>query len=228
MEPYNTRWGINTWGEWAQPDETKFFSVRSHKNACNVASWQINKTYMELSNDEILVKDNTNMISTVCSAKYQDDGQIKRIDFLKFLEAKNDPIVSFHLYNRENRVGFKNFTPIPERSGKEIGLMKYKYYFMCENSSEYNYITEKLWEPILCHCLCFYWGCPNVSDYIDPRAFVQLDMNDFSKSFEIMKTAISENWWEQRLPFILEEKKKILEYYAFCPTVERIIQSIRK
>jgi hypothetical protein len=67
-----------------------------------------------------------------------------------------------------------------------------------------------------------------VSEYIDPRAFVQLDMNDFVKSFEIVKQAIQENWWEQRLPFIREERKKILEYYAFCPTVERIIQSVRK
>jgi GR25 family glycosyltransferase involved in LPS biosynthesis len=228
MEPFHTRWGINTWGEWAQPDETKFLSVRSHKNACNVASWQINKTYEELSKDEILEKHDHNIISTVCSSKYQDDGQRKRINFLKYIEERNDPVVSFHLYNRENHCGFKNYTPIPEFSGKEIGLMKFKYYFMCENSSEHNYITEKLWEPILCHCLCFYWGCPNVSEYIDPRAFVQLDMNDFVKSFEIVKQAIQENWWEQRLPFIREERKKILEYYAFCPTVERIIQSVRK
>ena len=101
--------------------------------------------------------------------------------------------------------------------------MKYKYYFMCENNAEHNFITEKLWEPILCHCLCFYWGCPNVADYIDPRAFVQLDMNDFEKSFQIVKTAIAEDWWRQRLPFIKTERLKILEYYAFCPTVERII-----
>lgn len=228
MEPYYTQTGINTWGEWAQPDETKFLQVQSHKNACNVASWQINQTYAELSKDETLVKHNHNMISTVCSSKYQDDGHQKRINFLRYIEAKNDPVVSFRLYNRENLAGFKNFTPIPAFSGKEIGLMKYKYYFMCENNAEHNYITEKLWEPILCHCLCFYWGCPNVSDYIDPRAFVQLDMNDFEKSFEIVKQAIQENWWEQRLPFIREERKKILEYYAFCPTVERIIESVRK
>jgi hypothetical protein len=112
---------------------------------------------------------------------------------------------------------------------KEVGIMKYKYYFMCETNAEHNFITEKLWEPILCHCLCFYWGCPNVNEHVDPRAFVQLDMDDFEKSFQIMKTAISENWWEQRLPFIIEEKKKILEYHAFCPTVERIIEeSIQK
>lgn len=225
MEPYYTQFGINSWGEWAQPDETKFLSVRSSKNACTVASWQINQNYMELSKNEMPVKHDHSIISTICSSKYQDDGQQKRINFLKFIEAKNDPVVSFRLYNRENQAGFKNYTHIPEYYGKEIGLMKYKYYFMCENSSEHNYITEKLWEPILCYCLSFYWGCPNVSDHIDPRAFVQLDMNDFEKSFEIVKQAIQENWWEQRLPFIREERKKILEYHAFCPTVERIIKS---
>ena len=94
---------------------------------------------------------------------------------------------------------------------------------MCENNSEYNYITEKLWEPILAECLCFYWGCPNVSDYINPLAYIQLDMEDFEKLFKIIKDSINNNLWEERLPIIREEKQKILDYYNFFPTLERII-----
>ena len=230
MEPwcYNPahNWGVKTWGEWAEPDETKFLQVRSHRNYYNNGFWQLRSSYTELKNTVNVEKYNHSIISTICSSKYFDEGHIKRIDFLKFIETKDDPVVSFHYYNHNNPFQFKNYMGLARPNiDKEVGMMKYKYYFMCENNAERNFITEKLWEPILCHCLCFYWGCPNASDYIDPRAFVQLDMNDFEKSFALVKTAIAENWWEQRLPFIVQERNKILEYYAFCPTVQRIINN---
>lgn len=228
MEPwcYNPadNWGVKTWGEWAKPDESKFLQVRSHRNYYNNGFWQLRSSYTELKNMTSIEKHDHSIISTICSSKYFDEGHIKRIDFLKFIEMKDDPVVSFHYYNHDNPFQFKNYMGLARPNvDKEVGIMKYKYYFMCENNAEHNFITEKLWEPILCHCLCFYWGCPNASDYIDPRAFVQLDMNDFEKSFAIVKQAIKENWWEQRLPFIIQEREKILEYYAFCPTVERTI-----
>lgn len=229
MEPwcYNPahNWGVKTWGEWAQPDESKFLQVRSHRNYYNNGFWQLRSSYTELkAKTSIIEKYNHSIISTICSSKYFDEGHIKRIDFLKFIELKDDPDVQFHYYNHDNPFQFKNYMGLARPNvDKEVGIMKYKYYFMCENNAEHNFITEKLWEPILCYCLCFYWGCPNASDYIDPRAFVQLDMNDFEKSFAIVKQAIAENWWKERLPFIMQEREKILEYYAFCPTVERII-----
>jgi hypothetical protein len=95
---------------------------------------------------------------------------------------------------------------------------------MCENNAESNFITEKIWEPIICETLVFYWGCPNISEYINPLAFVQLDMDDFIGSLEIIKNAIKNNLWEKRLPFIKEEKRKILDYYNWFPTLERIIK----
>jgi hypothetical protein len=94
---------------------------------------------------------------------------------------------------------------------------------MVENNYEEDFITEKLWEPILCECLTFYYGCPNVSDYIDPRAYVQLDMDDFEGSYRTIKTAIEEDWWSQRISIIRQEKQKILNELAFFPTVERIV-----
>jgi hypothetical protein len=99
---------------------------------------------------------------------------------------------------------------------------------MCENNQETNFITEKIWESLLCETLCFYWGCPNLSDYIHPLAYIELDMNDFEKSFQIMKNAIENNEWEKRLPIIREEKKKVLNCYNFYPTLSRVIHSIRE
>ena len=83
---------------------------------------------------------------------------------------------------------------------------------MVENNFEKNFITEKVWEPILCETLVFYYGCPNLKDYINERAYVQLDMNDFEKSYNIIKQAFKEDWWSQRLPYIQQEKQKIIVF----------------
>ena len=64
---------------------------------------------------------------------------------------------------------------------KHTGMLPFKYYFMIENNYEENYITEKFWEPILCECLIFYYGCPNVKHYVDNDVFVPLNMNNFEE-----------------------------------------------
>jgi len=232
MEPWCPRpeqqWGVKTWGDWAVPDDTKFLQVRRHNKYYNNGFWQLKSTYTELKQLKDVNKYDHNIISTICTSKYFDPGHIKRIDFLKFIEEKNDPLVSFHLYNEDNAFNFKNYKGQARPDiDKEVGIMNYKYYFMCENNEEYNFMTEKIWEPLLCNCLCFYWGCPNLKDYINPLSYIQLDMDDFEKSFEIVKHAIQNNLWEERLPIIVEERQKVLDYYNFCPTVERIIASAK-
>lgn len=225
MEPwcgdsYQT-WGVKTWGEWAKPDPKKFLQVRSHDAFYNNAFWQLSSSYTALRSTHP-EKTKGETISSICSSKYFDPGHKYRIDFLKFLEAKGD--IDLHIYNADNKHGFKSYSgPVTAHKDKDKGIAPYKYYFMCENNVERNFVTEKLWEPILTETLCFYWGCPNVADILDKRAYVQLDMADFEGSYQIVKQAIAENWWEKRLPFLRAEKQKILEYYQFFPTLERII-----
>lgn len=215
-------WGVKTWGEWARPDPAKFLQVRSHEFFLNTGFWQLNKTYTELQ--EVAVKNERldGIVSSICSSKYFDPGHIKRIDFMKYIESKGG--IPLHIYNEDNKHGFASYMgtarPVVD---KEKGVLPYKYYFMCENNVEKNFITEKLWEPILCETLCFYWGCPNVSEYINPLAYVQLDMEDFEASYTIMLNAIRDNLWEKRLEVIREEKKKVLENYNFFPTLESIL-----
>ena len=105
------------------------------------------------------------------------------------------------------------------------GLAPYKYSFAAENNSETGYATEKIWEPILCECLCFYWGCPNLEEYIDSRAFVRLPLDNFEESLSIIKKAIEEDWYNQRIDIIRQEKQRILNELGFFPTLEKIIQN---
>ena len=214
-------WGVKTWGVWAIPDESKFLHVRTHKKYYNNCMWQLYIDYNQLMNNSI--KKTHNYMSTICSSKYYDPGHIKRIDFLKFIENKIDTSIKIDIFGSDNKFQFKNYIKALDFDKKNEGILPYKYYFMVENNCEYNYITEKLWEPIICECLCFYYGAPNVSDYINDKAYVQLDMDDFEKSYNIIKNAIDNDLWSERINIIRKEKYKILNYYNFYPTVERII-----
>jgi hypothetical protein len=143
---------------------------------------------------------------------------------MKFIESKSDPDVLLHIFNEDNQHGFSSYQGKARAFvDKERGILPYKYYFMCENNQERNFITEKLWEPILCESLCFYWGCPNVADYINPNAYVQLDMDDFEASFNTIKQAIQMNLWLHRLPYIQEAKRLILTKYGFFPTLDSVL-----
>jgi hypothetical protein len=228
MEPWcygsEQDWGVKTWGEWAEPSEKKFLQVRTHKKYhCN-GFWQISYDYNTLKK-LIPVKRSGNAISTICSSKYYDPGHIKRVDFIKFLESKNNPSVNVDVYGYDNKLGFKNYKGSIPVNQKEIGIEPYRYYFICENNSENNYMTEKIWEPLLCESLCFYWGCPNLDDYIDRRAYIVLNMDNFEEAYQTIQNAIENNLWEERLPIIRKERQKILDKYNFFPTLEGIIQS---
>ena len=62
-----------------------------------------------------------------------------------------------------------------------------------------------------------------MKEYIDERAFVYLELSNFDDDYTKIKNAIDNNLWEQRLPYIKEAKKKILDYLQFFPRLERII-----
>jgi hypothetical protein len=231
MEPWvndaTKNWGVKTWNKWSQPDNELFLAVRGRKtHHHNNAFWQLELTHNELLNLKV---EKTKIISSICSSKYFDEGHIARIDLLKYIEQKNDPNVIIDIYNQDNHHNFKNFKgPVSPYVDKSKGYKPYKYYFMIENNYEENFITEKLWEPILCESLCFYYGCPNVTDYIDSRAFVLLDINDFENSYQIIKKAIEEDLWSQRIDIIRQEKQRILNELAFFPTIEKIIIKTQK
>jgi hypothetical protein len=100
---------------------------------------------------------------------------------------------------------------------------KYKYVLGVENNSEYNYATEKIWESILCEALCFYWGCPNLEDYIEPLSFVRLPLENPAAAQQIIERAIAEDWWTQRIEVIKKMKAKILNELAFFPLLARTL-----
>ena len=235
MEPWvndkNKPWGVKTWGEWSTPDETKFLYVGTHKKYLNTVQWQIKIPDQPILSNLNKSNKREDKIISILSSKDWDTGHQLRINFIKYLEnarlnhtiIKNKKIHKIDVFGERNFHNIKNYKGQLKDNKKENHLIDYKYCFSGENNSEINYATEKIWEPILCECLCFYWGCPNLEDYIDSRAFVRLDLNNFKESLDIINKAIEEDWWSQRIEYIKKEKERIINELGFFPRIQKMI-----
>lgn len=206
------------WKEWASPDPTKFLRIFDHTSTYNNLEWHLKQSYEQLSNTH---SQKTKVLSTILSEKYFDEGHIKRVDFVKHIENN----IQINVYG-SNLYSYNNYiSPLPKYN-KDEGLLPYKYTFTAENNSIPNYFTEKIVDAILSECLCFYWGCPNLEEYIDSQAFIRLDLNDMDASMKIVRQAIENNEWSKRIDAIRREKTKILDELQFFPRLERILKEI--
>jgi GR25 family glycosyltransferase involved in LPS biosynthesis len=207
----------STWGAWASPDPRQFLQVRSHDRFPNNGEWHLGLTYDELMAQPI---EKSAVLSSVTSSQTSLPGQRLRVEFLKHLEEHGTPI---DIYGKDNRQGFAGYRGSLPPHDKRAGILPYRYTFAAENSSEPNYFTEKIIDAILGEALCFYWGCPNVDDYIDPRAFIRLPLEDLAGSRQVVEEAIRDNEWDARIEHIRGEKRRILDEHQFFPTLARVV-----
>lgn len=217
-------------GFFADPPKDFFGKLCTHKYERNLFQSTLDKSYSYLKETDLSLQKVTSErgsdLSMLISSLYTWPGHKLRVDFVHFLE-KNHPEFKFDLYGKTNDQNFKTYIGVIPVYKKDAGVIPYKYTFNCENSNEYNYATEKIVDAILSETLCFYWGCHNLEDYLEPESFIRLPLEeDFEKSFQIMREAIENNEWEKRLPSIKRMKHKILDELQFFPHIEKIIKSI--
>ena len=213
---------IKTKSMWNQLDNVKhkLFHCFDYTHNHNIIDWNINKTYKELQHMNI-IKDNNldSTISTIISGNLTSSGDVKLMDFIKFLQQKDVPINVFGSDNWET----KNYQGPLENNHTDNALFSYKYVINCETNKNRNYLSHRLIDGILSECLVFYSGCSNIKELIDEKSFVWLELSNFEKDYQIIKKAIQENWWEQRIEHIKNAKHKILNELSFFPILEKII-----
>jgi hypothetical protein len=219
----NIKNNIKEWGFWGDltniEDKLKFIGY--HDNCINNLEWHLSKTYNELKNEEIIKNPNyKHILSAIVSNKNSDPGQQKRINFLKFLDSKDD--IEVHVFGT-NDFNWKNYKGKLPEYNKDNGLFPYYYTFNAENCKKKNYVTEKLIDGILSECLTFYWGCPNVKEIFNEKSFVELNLHDFNQDYISIKKNLENFEWENRIKYIREEKNTILEEKQFFPNLEKII-----
>ncbi|MEO6327228.1 MAG: glycosyltransferase family 25 protein, partial [Thermoanaerobaculia bacterium] len=157
MEP---RRALPTWGDWAEPDPREFLQVRSHDRYRNNSEWHLAMTWQELASQS---PEKSKDLSSITSGKFSDPGQRLRVLFLKHLEEQGTKLDIFGSDNTQGFLGYRGRLPDHD---KRDGILPYRYTIAVENHAEVNYFTEKIVDAILGECLCFYWGCPNLEEYL--------------------------------------------------------------
>ena len=200
--------------------------VVTHQSQLNWCEFHIRRSYRYLREHH---PEKTRVLSAVIASGDALPGQRKRVAFLKYLETQDLTflVTPFDHYGYDNRHNFQHYRgPLPRRT-KESGLEPYKYSLAFEAIDEPNYVTEKLFDCLLCECLPFYWGAPNLEEWLDPECFIRLDLGDPHAAFQTIRRAILERQWEQRLPAIRRAKEMILDQYNIFPALENIMQGVR-
>jgi len=103
---------------------------------------------------------------------------------------------------------------------KAEALDPYQYHIAIENHVFPHHLTEKLPDAFLGYTLPFYHGCPNASDYFPAESFIPIDINDFEGTVDIIQSTLANNEYKDRLPYIIEARKRVLEKYNLFALLE--------
>lgn len=152
----------------------------------------------------------TKLFSSVTSDLCVMEGHQRRLELIYRLDKVIEE--GFHIWGKNYSGQF--FPLIHSYKGmladKYKALWPYQYHFACENSFVPGYFTEKIVDPIIAECLCFYDGCLNISEFIDERAFVKINVEDQEKAISTIIENIQHGERKKRLKYIREQKKRLL------------------
>lgn len=156
----------------------------------------------------------TLQIATVCSSKKQHH-TLHNVRYA-FTQALKDEIPELEIFGHGVRA----------MDDKADFITPYRYHVAIENHIASHHFTEKLTDPFLGFSLPFYAGAPNAADYFPRESFVAINMFDVQGSANIIRKAIAENLYEQRLPAILKARRLVLEQYGFFQMLARHIERL--
>lgn len=208
---------------WACIEPKKLLAKWDHKGLenYNMVEWHLPQSSAELEN-MVFEKTKNNIVSSILSTKDHYAFQRIRLDFA--LYAQN--FVEWDAYGTSGNLPWKSFKGVLPYHNKLAALAPYKYSFACENNTIPGYVTEKLYDCILSETLCFYSGAPNVSQLIDSRAYIQIELDDFDSTLFTIKTAIQTQQWENRIEYIRKAKRHILDTMTLFARLNKLLPAI--
>ncbi|WP_203257354.1 glycosyltransferase family 10 domain-containing protein [Hyunsoonleella ulvae] len=178
----------------------------------NANPWFVNRSYEQLLGMTSVKKDK--LISVITSNKAFTEGHRKRLDFVMNLkEYFGDKI---DLFGR----GINDFTD------KWDVLADYKYTIAIENDFCEDWVTEKFFDCMLSQTFPFYYGCPNLEEYVNEKSFIRIDINDFQKTIKVIEKAIDSNIYESSKKAISLEKLNALNKHQFFPWIVNVLEKM--
>jgi hypothetical protein len=205
--------------------DPRYRVVLDHERRLNWVEFHVGRTYGELLRSS---PRKTRTLSAVIGSSTALPGQQRRVALLRHLERSDLSFLAtpFDHYGRDAGLGLAcHRGPLPPYR-KEAGLDPYRYSLAVEAVCERNYATEKLFDCLLCETLPFYWGCPNLEDWLEPECFIRLDLDDLDAAYATIRAAVEADEWQRRLPAIRRAKRRILEEYNPFPVLDALLREV--
>ncbi len=153
----------------------------------------------------------TQLISTVYSSKRQwHTLHAQRFAFIAAMQQRLPEMVLFG----------RGAIPMDD---KAEALAPFRYHLAVENHIAPHHFTEKLSDAFLGRCLPFYAGAPNADDYFPAGSYIPIDIRDPDGAARIIRRAIAEDAWQQRLPLIEEARQRVLQQHHLFAVIARIV-----
>lgn len=153
----------------------------------------------------------TRLISTVCSKRTNNVTlHSTRVEFTWRLK---DALPELDIYGHG----------VNSMDDKAEALDPYRFHIAVENHVYNHHLTEKLPDAFLGYTLPFYHGAPNAADYFPKDSFIPIDINDYQRSLDIIKSHLTNNEYEDRLPYIIEARRRVLEEQNLFAIISRKI-----
>ncbi len=163
--------------------------------------------------DELVAEqpEKSRLISTVCSSR---TGRVtlhsKRVSFTDRLRSDIEDLDVFG----------HGVRPMDD---KAESLRPYRYHIAIENHVAPHHLTEKLPDAFLGYTLPFYHGAPNAADYFPRDSFIPIDINDYQRTLDIIRSHLANNEYEDRLPLIREARRRVLDEMNIFSIIDRQI-----
>ena len=150
--------------------------------------------------------------SIVTSTKSFLPGHIKRIRFLEN--------IADHFKNKIDFFGH-GFNPI---NNKKEAIDPYIFSIGIENSSYYNYWTEKIADIYLGYSCPIYYGCKNINDFFNKNTMINIDIENLDQSIFILENILNNPLkYKPNYADIIVERKKVLQEYNFFKVLTEVI-----
>lgn len=191
------------------------------------------------------VKGNNTIITTYrekekkefCAFIASNKKSTERIRFVqKLMKYKRVHCYGSVLYNMEEKkstLANKGNKVIDRRKEKNDIIKQYKFTIAFENTRSYNYVTEKIYQPLLVGSIPIYWGAPNIADLFNPQCYINIsDFDSFDEAIEWIARVDQDNElyqsYFQETPVHVQSKVRQITEESIISRIQSVFDSEHK
>ena len=104
-------------------------------------------------------------------------------------------------------------------------LEPYRYHVAIENHIAPHHWTEKIADALLCECLPFYAGDPDLGNVLPPESFIPIPIDDPEEAVKIIGEAVANDEFSRRREAVKEAKRLLLHRYNFAAQIVELVRA---